>query len=373
MSLTLLIEQREKNRTLALMDGSTLLAYNTDNAAGIAAEQVYLAVVDRVMKGMDAAFVRLTGKSTGFLPLSELPEKNRDVKSGDTLLLQVKRPPVGEKAAYMTADISLAGKYIILLPCTRQVAVSSRIADTAVKQQLLALAQRICPPQMGVVLRSEAEGAGEQSIVDELKTHLETWEALTAARQKAHAPCLIQAQEDALQALVRDIKGQPLERAVTNIPNALPPLPCPVSEHSSPLQLYGVDEKLKKALRRKVWLPSGGYLVIDPCEAMTVIDVNSGKNTGKKDAEDSITRLNIEAATEIARLMRLRNLGGIIIIDFIDMQTSAHRKAVQEALQAALQFDPVKTVLHGFTALGLMEVTRKRVGQALQPLQEDIL
>ena len=357
MNKRILIESRDGKRKIALLDEKRLLAFYEDAGAAVEAEQIYLGTVDRIVKGMDACFVRLGGNQTGFLPFAECRERPR---SGDKLLVQVKKPPIGEKAPYLTADVSLAGRYTLLTPFSARCAVSKKIADDAERERLLQTAERVAPSGMGLVMRTESAGAAEADIAADVGHLLSAWLDILDGRRSAQAPCLIKGREDVLSRLMRDEHGR-IAEILTNAPDQLPPLPYPIRFCDSPFELYGVRNKLEKSMQRKVWLDCGGYLVIDRTEALTVIDVNSGKFTGgKSGTESTFLKLNTEAAEEIARLLRLRNTGGIVIIDFVDMQSEESRAAVQTALEEALRDDPVKAVVHGFTSLGLMEMTRKK-------------
>lgn len=360
MSKLLLIENGSGAREIALTEGKRLLYYVREAPGALEAEQVYLGVTDRIAKGMEACFVRLDGEQTGFLPFSECRDKPR---SGERIIVQVKKPPVGGKAPYLTQDISLAGRYAILTPRADRHAVSRRVTDEEDRAKLLALAKRLgCP--CGLVLRYESLGASEQEISAEVAALSQKWERIREKADSLSSPGLLEGRMDALSRLLRDEHGQ-IEKALTDDPAALPPLPFPAEACPHPFDLLNIRAKMEKSMQRKVWLDCGGYLVIDRTEAMTVIDVNSGKFTGGREgAESAFLRLNKEAAEEIARLMRLRNLGGIVIVDFVDMQSDESRAQITKALEAALADDPVKTVIHGFTSLGLMELTRKKTEES---------
>ena len=357
MSKTILIRHAEGVREIALMEGKRLMAFIRDAGGGIFPEQIYLGRVDRVMKGMETAFVRLGGDAAGFLPFSECKAKPR---SGDLLIVQVKKPPVGEKAAYLTADIALAGRFALLTPETARFAVSKKITDEETRSRLSALAARVAPAGMGLVMRTESAEAGEEAISDDVRALRDAWVDVQQKRSQASGPCLLKGREDALLRLLRDEHGK-IDGILTDHPEEISGLGVPVHSAPAPFDLFNVPGKLEKSLARKVWLDCGGCLVIDDTEAMTVIDVNSGKFTGNKTgAENTFLKLNLEAAKEIARLLRLRNIGGIVIIDFVDMQSDESRAAVRQALEEALRDDPVKAVVHGFTSLGLVEMTRKK-------------
>ena len=357
MSKTVLIRHAEGQREIALMEGKNLLFFCRDGGGGIAAEQIYLGRVDRIVKGMEAAFVRLGGEDMGFLPFSECRERPC---SGDLVIVQVKKPPVGEKAAYLTKDIALAGRFALLTPCTERYAVSKKIEDEEARNRLYALASRVAPEGMGLVMRTESADAAEDAVSADVEALKAAWDETLNRRAERSEPGLLKGREDALLRLLRDEHGE-IEEILTDRPEEIKNAGIPVHACPSPFDLHNVPAKLEKSMARKVWLDCGGYLVIDPTEAMTVIDVNSGKFTGNKTGtENTFLKLNLEAAKEIARLLRLRNVGGIVIIDFVDMRDEESRAAVREALETALKNDPVKAVVHGFTSLGLVEMTRKK-------------
>ncbi|MBQ6804803.1 MAG: ribonuclease E/G [Clostridia bacterium] len=361
----LLIQKKGDQRQFALLDEKRLLAFFQEQSGGVESEQIYLGVVDRIVKGMEAAFIRLDKDTVGFLPFSECKQKPR---SGDKMLVQVKRPPTGEKAAYVTADISLAGRTVLFTPLLQRITLSKRIEDESERERLLEIGRRICPEKCGLVMRQESAGATEDEISREMQSLWDKWQQIQEKSFHAKAPCLLETREDILGRILREERGG-VDEILCDDESALPPAPCPVRICENSFALYNVQSHLEKSLRRKIWLDCGGFLVIDRTEAMTVIDVNSGKFTGgKSGTENTFLKLNLEAAREIARLLRLRNIGGIILIDFVDMQNEESREKVSAALGESLQDDPVKTVLHGFTSLGLMEMTRKKIETQVSPL-----
>lgn len=365
MSKRILIEKQGDVSQIALMEDQKLLAFFRESPVSIEAEQIYLGIVDRIIKGMEAAFVRLGNQITGFLPFSECVLRPR---SGDKILVQVKRPPVGEKSAYLSADLSLAGRFVLLTPASFRFSVSKRIEDQNEKERLLQLARKHAPERIGIVMRQESSTADEQEIADEIRRLYQKWQSIQACASASEAPCLVQGRENVLSRLMRDERGG-IDEILTDSSLDLPKVSCPVQTVSSPFSLYSVHPKLEKSLQRKIWLDCGGFLVLDRTEAMTVIDVNSGKFTGSKSGtEATFLKVNLEAAREIARILRLKNIGGIIIIDFVDMQEESSRTQVKNALLEALKNDPEKSVIHGFTSLGLLEMTRKKTEAAASPL-----
>ena len=363
MSL-LLIEYHGAEREIALLEDGHLLEYVKDNhQAGLSAEDIYLGQVGRVMKSLSAVFVRLSKDVEGFLPFHEIPG-GKVPRPGDQLLVQVKRPPQGSKAAYLTCDIALPGASVLLMPMSQALRVSKRIHDEGERQRLLLLAKALAPAGCGLVMRQESTGKEAEDIRPELELLLSRWRDIQAESARHTAPCPIAQAPDALSKLLRELHEKP-ERVLSNQADLLPDQGIVVSYTESPMQLYDVHHKLAKALRRKINLKSGATLVIDPCEAMTVIDVNTAKSVLGRDRDKALKDTNAEAAQEIARLLRLRRVGGIVLIDFIDMDAAESRMQVLETLKSALARDPVKTAVHGFTSLGLIELTRKKADAPL--------
>lgn len=363
----LLIQKTGVLTEAALLEDRKLVDCRKEIEGGIAAEQLYAGVVERVVSGMNAAFVRLTNRENGFLPLSEAKQKP---KAGDTVLVQVKKPPVQQKAAYLTQDIALAADTVILLPASSFCSVSQKMDDAQERAALLNKAKALAPSGMGLVMRSAALNASEEALQTAVQTLVTRWQRIQDILPTLRPPCPIPQEMSLAERFLRDCEaaGETIDGVIVN-----DEVLCParlravsrVAEH--PFDLYGVREQLRKALSRRVWLKSGGFLVIDPCEALTVIDVNSGKFTGgKSGSEETFFKTNLEAVSEIARLMRLRGMGGIVLADFIDMASEAHREALLSAMRNALKHDPVKCVVHGFTSLGLLEMTRKKMSEALQ-------
>ncbi|MHC1786682.1 MAG: ribonuclease E/G [Christensenellales bacterium] len=355
----LLIQVDGARREIALLEEGQLVEYiKDDHQAGLGAEDIYLGQAGRVMKNLSAVFVRLARDTEGFLPFSEIPG-GVVPHPGDQLLVQVKKPPQGGKAAYLSCDIALPGTLVILMPLSPAKRASKRITDEEEKQRLLALARDLAPQGSGLIMREESQGSQAEPIQMEIDSLWQTWQEIRAEASRRSAPCPIRQAPDALTLLLREARRQP-DKLLSNRPDDYRGLGILTQYAENPLQLHEVHHKLNKALRRKVQLKSGATLVIDPCEAMTVIDVNTAQNVLGSDREKALRDTNIEAAEAIARLLRLRRIGGMILIDFIDMQLSDSRAQVLEALKAALARDPVKTAVHGFTSLGLVEMTRKK-------------
>ncbi len=351
-----------KNRELALVEDGRLCEYLLD-AADAAAEAIYAGRVERVVPGMKAAFVDIGQEKNGFLPLEERSAIFPQLQTGDRVLVQVKKEAQGTKGAFLTRDITLCGETVILMPMNRYVGCSSRVEDEGTRGALIALGKDIAKDSFGLIMRNAAETAAEDTIRAETKALCSLWDTISREAPTAHVPSVVHRPRTQLDALIDDYRHRGIDRFITDDEQLASELVsiAPVTLAGDRLmEIARLTHQRDKALQRHVWLDSGASLVIDPCEAMTVIDVNTAKFTGKKNLSETILKTNLEACREIARQVRLRNISGIILIDMIDMETPEQHQQVLAALQAAFSADRVKTVIHGFTSLGLIEMTRKR-------------
>lgn len=354
---TLLMERQPEGTAIAVLDDRQLTDYRLVRETSLRAEAVVMGRVRQNVRGMAAAFVTLTGGEVGFLPEAEA---RQPLHPGDFVLVQVKKPASGMKRAYLTQDISLAGRGLILLPLTDRSGVSSRVSDEAERTRLFERAARLQPPGMGLILRRESLRMEDAALAEERDRLLARWRTLQAEAAHPSAPALLWPGRSALSQALDDF-GAPdtliLDTVVVDAP------PHEVRPH--PFADFAVQEQRERLLRRQIWLPSGGFVVVDPCEALTAIDVNTGKAVGRNGTpEELFLRTNLEAADMIARVLRVRGVGGIVIVDLIDMASDEARRTVLDRFTALLQEDPVKCVVHGFTSLGLLEITRKRTGRA---------
>ena len=327
---------------LALVEDGRLAEY-LDIRDDARSGDIVMAKVDRMMPGLECAFADIGRKKDGFLPLKENSRSFSapPLHSGDRIPVQIRREETGEKGAFLSRDLTLPGALVILMPCNRYIGVSSRIRDEQTREALRGLGAEIMGERAGLVLRAAAESASENEIIREAETLWETWQEIRIRVREAQLPGDVLYACDPAALLIRDYGSPPLEDC-----EELPP---------------AIRRELAVAGNRKVPLPSGGNLVIDRCEALTVIDVNSASARGEGGKEFTVTAVNLEACKEAALQIRLRDLSGIILIDFIDMASETDQSLVCEALENALSADRRKTVLHGWTRLGLMEMTRKRV------------
>lgn len=355
-------------REIAVWEDGRLCEYLIDDEQAGAADTIILGRVVRVVSGMQAAFVDIGQEKNGFLPLKEksMTFDGQPVREGDRVPVQIKREAHEQKGAFLSRDITLCGMYLILMPMNRYIGVSSRIESDELKSELRAYGKELSQGRFGLVMRAACEHASAESVAEELDVLCRRWEQVRRDIIAAPAPSVVYRQGTVLESVLRDYAPRGIDEIVTDDAALAQKLAAsfPVTERAPMIEDIHVQRD--KALGRFVWLKSGGSLMIDHCEAMTVIDVNSGKFTGKRQLDDTLLAINLEACGEIARQLRLRSVGGVIVIDFIDMKTDADREKVRAALESALADDRAKTVVHGFTALGLMEMTRKRTRPSLR-------
>lgn len=346
---------------------------------------IYKGKVMNVLPGMQAAFVDIGIGKNAFLyiddalpaheePLSELKSDIRQVlKEGQQIVVQVTKEPFGNKGPRVTTHLSLPGRWIVYMPQAGYVGVSRRIEAEAERERLRRLAESIRFPEEGIIVRTVAEGAEQEDLESDLKFLRGLWNKVMDEAKYEKAPCVIYRDLDLLSRVVRDLMTEDMDQCIIDRPERIEQTKNLLSFISPELMErvklfqgtgifahYGIEQEMEKLLRRKVWLKSGGYLVFDRTEALTVIDVNTGKYTGHSTLEDTVLKINREAVAEIAYQIRLRDIGGIIIIDFIDMTEEDHRASILKALETAIKDDRTKTHILGLTKLGLVEMTRKR-------------
>jgi len=351
---------------------------------------VYLGRVQNVLPSMEAAFVDVGKGRNAVLYAGEVnwdaaglegqPRRiEQALKSGDSVLVQVTKDPVGHKGARLTSQVTLAGRYLVYVPAGGMTGISRKLPENE-RARLKKLLKEIVPEGAGVIVRTAAEGASEEELRRDVKRLQDQWAAIEKKQKSASAPALLQGEPDLAIRVVRDIfnddfssltvQGEGVWRLIHEyVESMAPDLLERVGRWTGDGDVFAshrIDEQLSKGMDRKVWLPSGGSLVIDRTEAMTVIDVNTGKFTGSGGTlEETVTRNNLEAAEEIVRQLRLRDIGGIIVIDFIDMVLESNRDLVLRRLVECLGRDRTKHQVAEVTSLGLVQMTRKRVGQGL--------
>jgi ribonuclease E len=384
-------QQGDRTQVAVLEDGILVEHYVTRASATSYVGNVYLGRVQNVLPSMEAAFVDISKGRNGVLYAGEvnwdaagLEGKSRAIenalKSGDTVLAQVTKDPIGHKGARLTSQVSLPGRFLVYVPGGGMTGISRRLPDTE-RHRLKSILRKIVPEDAGVIVRTAAEGATEEDLTRDVERLKAQWESIEKkAKDTKSAPMLVHGEPDLATRVVRDVFNEDFNALVVQgdeawttvsdyIGAVAPDLLERVSKHATNSDLFHdlrVDEQLMKALDRKVWLPSGGSLVIDRTEAMTVIDVNTGKFVGAGgNLEQTVTRNNLEAAEEIVRQLRLRDVGGIVVIDFIDMVLESNRDLVLRRLTECLSRDRTKHQVAEVTSLGLVQMTRKRVGEGL--------
>ena len=351
---------------------------------------VYLGTVENVLPGIDAAFVNIgESEKNGFIHVTDLgPLRLKKGAAGITelleprqkVLVQVMKEPTGTKGPRLTGNLALPGRYLVLQPSGQGVNISRRISAEGERNRLRALGVLVKPPGAGLLIRTEAEGVSEELLIDDLETLLRQWEAIQKAAESAVPPVLLNRDEDFIHRILRDHAGPDLVRVVLDDPGAVDRVRdflgqddnnVLVEAHSEPAEIlehFKVNAAIRDALKPRVDLPSGGYVIIEPTEALTVIDVNSGSFTRSANARETVLWTNCEAAVEIARQLKLRNIGGVIIVDFIDMDSRRDQLQLLEHFTAALRDDAARPQIAQLSELGLVELTRKRQGQNIYEL-----
>mgnify|MGYP003950727287 CR=1 FL=1 len=351
---------------------------------------VYLGTVENVLPGIDAAFVNIgESEKNGFIHVTDLgPLRLKKGAAGITelleprqqVLVQVMKEPTGTKGPRLTGNLSLPGRYLVLQPHGQGVNISRRINSEGERNRLRALGVLIKPPGNGLLMRTEADCISEELLIDDLENLLQQWEAIQQASESYPPPVLLNRDEDFIHRILRDHIGPDLVRVVVDESNAVERVSgflaqdapnVSVESHNGPddlLDHFRINIAINDALKPRVDLPSGGYIIIEPTEALTVIDVNSGSFTRSANARETVLWTNCEAAIEIARQLKLRNIGGVIIIDFIDMESRRDQLQLLEHFTSAVREDSSRPQIAQLTELGLVELTRKRQGQNIYEL-----
>ncbi len=355
------------------------------------AGNIYKGKVENVLPGMEAAFVDIGLEKNGFLYVEEVmvhenPDKRpkkitQMLKSGQEILVQIVKDPMGTKGARLTTQLSIPGRYLVYVPEGEGVGVSRRLPDEE-RQRLRQICRELKVGKAGLIVRTAAEGVSKRDLGSDLKFLEKMWQTVQGREKTTKAPALLYAEMEVSLKVLRDVFNESHRQILVDsqkeydkmrsfLKKTSPALVGRVElyQGSAPLmETYGVDEEMKQALEKRVDLPSGGYLVIEETEAMTIIDVNTGRYVGRTKLEDTIVRTNMEACKEVVRQLRLRDIGGIIIIDFIDMARARNRQQVLETLDRELETDRTKTFIVELSPLGLVEMTRQNVTEGLRDI-----
>ncbi|HEV8012904.1 MAG TPA: Rne/Rng family ribonuclease [Pontimonas sp.] len=385
-------ETTDRTQIAVLEDNVVVEHYVARSEESSLIGNVYLGRVQNVLPSMEAAFVDIGRGRNAVLYSGEVdweaaaeggatgPRRiELALKTGDTVLVQVTKDPVGHKGARLTSQISLPGRYLVYVPGGAMNGISRKLPDKE-RTRLKAILKQVLPESAGVIVRTAAEGATEEQLTGDVERLQKQWAELSVQAEKGQAPALLHSEPDLLVKIIRDVFNEDFQKIVISgshasktIENYLtqvaPDLIARMEAYASgddPFVEYRVNEGIAKALDRKVWLPSGGSLVIDRTEAMTVVDVNTGKFVGSGgNLEETVTKNNLEAAEEIVRQLRLRDIGGIIVVDFIDMVLESNRDLVLQRLMECLGRDRTKHQVAEVTSLGLVQMTRKKLGLGL--------
>jgi ribonuclease G len=415
MAAELVINAASHETRIALIENGTIaeLYIERSREKGIVGN-IYKGRVVRVLPGMQAAFVDIGMEKAAFLYVADVfdaieeyesllddtkkdhegngdqpPPTHPDFKplhpiedllqEGQELLVQVSKEPLGTKGARITSHISLPGRHLVYMPTVDHIGISRRIEDEEERERLREIVERLKQSGSGYIVRTVSEGKSEEDLLSDMQYLSTLWAEIAKRKDSAAAPTLIHSDLDVVQKVVRDIVTEQVDKIVVDskpdydrivqfISTFVPKMKYSIEYYDDEEPIFdhfGLEVEISRALGRKVWLKSGGYIIIEQTEALTAVDVNTGRYVGKHNLEDTILKTNLEAVKEIAYQLRLRNIGGIIIIDFIDMEKEVNREKVFTALEDALKTDKSKTNILKISELGLVEMTRKRVRESI--------
>ncbi|NLY92172.1 MAG: Rne/Rng family ribonuclease [Firmicutes bacterium] len=377
-----------ETRMAVLEDGKLVELSIESSSAQRQIGNIYRGKVENVLPGMQAAFIDIGMEKNAFLFIDDLlPERGENgsasisdlLREGQEIIVQLVKEPMGNKGARVVTNLTIPGRYLVLMPTVDYIGISRRIEDEKERERLKKIAAHLKPKGMGLIIRTAAEGLQEEDLESDRDFLINLWQKILKKTKKGPTPALLFHDHDLLYRILRDLFTKEVDRLIIDdlstyekaldILSGLGPHlreKVKLFTGTSLFSVYGVEHQIEQALQRKIWLETGAYLVFDQTEALTVVDVNTGKFTGSTCLEDTVFHTNLAAAKEIARQIRLRNIGGIIIIDFIDMCDEGSRKQVLDCLAVELQKDKVKTNILGFTSLGLLEMTRKKTRPSLR-------
>ena len=388
--IEILIDKKENEKEIALVENGNLIEYYIDENETTRREgNLYVGIVKDIIKGMQAAFVDIGTEKNSFIHLKDVLPKIDEtkqkmdsnlkisdaVKKGQKLLVQVKKDSNLQKGARVSTHINLPSKYVVLMPNTDIITVSQKVEDKKEQERLIKLVKENITKGNGAVIRTSAVGK-EQEIIDDIKNIENKWIKINQKFQqtKTEKPILIEKAESIVEKMILDLPEKSIEKITVNDKEEyqkfqdfkkesgyINETKIEIQEGNDVLDKYDIKKQIEKMQNRKIWLKCGGFITIDKTEALTAIDVNTGKYTGNKDMEQTVYKVNEEATIEIAKQLRLRDIGGIVIIDYIDMADEKDKEKIQKLLIEKLNNDRTKTQVEGFTKLDLMEMTRKHI------------
>lgn len=381
----ILVDETSYGTRIGVVENGTLveLIYEKKNSLPIVGN-VYAGKIMNVLPGMQACFVDIGREKNAFLYYGDDKDNNGDIvkpKMGSDVIVQVEKAEMGAKGAVLTKRISFAGKFLVVIPGDDKIGISKKITDSVERKRIKDIIEQLLPENYGIIVRTEGKDKSYEIYEKEIKRLVEKSEGVLSKAEYAKAPSLLYTEINGVEKVLRDLYNDSIDEIVVNSSIDYETLIKLCEEKDISLKKivmyesdvpmfenYYVASQAKAAFSKHVWLKSGGFIIIEQTEACVVIDVNTGKYTGKADLQKTILKTNLEAADEIARQLRLRNLNGMIIVDFIDMKTEENRKILQKHLEEAVAKDRLQTIVVGMTELGLMQITRKKKRQSIQQL-----
>ena len=380
----ILIEKNEKSVTIAVIENGELAEiYNENNEEKRLEGNIYLGKVKNIVLGMESAFVDIGENKNALIHIKDILPKasnitgnlyedtskikiNKIIKPGEEIVVQVKKDCENQKGARVTKDIKLNGKLVIFIPYSKFITISQKIEKEEEKERLKKIVKEILPSEYGIIIRTAAENKNKEEIEKEIKKLISLWndiqEKIEKIKNKGNSPAKLYDSSGIIGKIIVDLAENNLEKIYTNnkeISKEYPELKEKIEIIEKPLTKFEAINKIK--FNRKIWLKCGGFITIDETEALTAIDVNSAKFTGKSDVEKTVLKVNMEASKEIAKQVRLRDIGGIIIVDFIDMLEETDRNKIRDYIIECFKNDRSKVQVLEFTKLGLLEITRKHI------------
>lgn len=386
--IELVVNKNKDSKLIAAIENGKLVEIYEENAESQKERNegnIYLGIVKDIVPGMQATFIDIGTEKNSFIHVKDvvpqvdekiekriIPNIKEVVKPNQKMLVQIQKDSNDKKGARTSTHIKLTGKYVILMPNTNIVTISQKIQDEKEKERLLQIIKSKLPENTGAILRTAAEKKKEQELIQDLEQLINKWQKIKAKfESESSEPQLLFKSPSILEKILLDMPENKIEKIEVNdkqeyeeIKNMLEELQeknIKLEMKQNLLEKYELDKQIEKSKQRKIWLNCGGFITIDATEALVAIDVNSGKFTGKSSLEDTVYKVNYEATIEIAKQLRLRDIGGIIIIDYIDMQKTENKEKIEKLLKETLKQDRAKTQVEGFTKLNLMELTRKHI------------
>lgn len=386
--IEIIVNKNENNKLIAVIENGKMVEIYEENEESIKARNegsIYLGIVKDIIPGMQAAFIDIGTEKNSFIHVKDvIPQVDEKiekrievkikevVKPGQKLLVQIQKDSNDKKGARTSTHIKLTGKYVILMPNTNIVTISQKITDENEKERLLKLLKSKLPENTGAIIRTASEKKQEKEIIKDLEQLIKKWQKIkTKFDQTTNTPQLLYTSPSIIEKIILDmpenkisaieVNDQKEYEEIKNILEELQENNIKLEIKQNLLEKYELEKQIEKSKQRKIWLNCGGFITIDSTEALVAIDVNSGKFTGKSTLEDTVYKVNYEATIEIAKQLRLRDIGGIIIIDYIDMKSEENKEKIEKLLKETLKQDRAKTQVEGFTKLNLMELTRKHI------------